>query len=89
MWGKILKAIRMSTEDGRTRILAQLSFHGWKNEIVVYGADGRFDHIWTPSVSVDEFPAMGVFDYLDADLIAGYYSATDSLPARIALFRGR
>lgn len=66
----------------------QLSFHGWKNEIVVYGADGRFDHIWTPSVSVDEFPAMGVFDYLDADLIAGYYSATDSLPARIALFRG-
>ena len=50
----------------------QLSFHGWKNEIVVYGADGRFDHIWTPSVSVDEFPAMGVFDYLDADLIAGY-----------------
>ena len=28
----------------------QLSFHGWKNEIVVYGADGRFDHIWTPSV---------------------------------------
>ena len=31
---------------------------------------------------------MGVFDYLDADLIAGYYSATDSLPARIALFRG-
>ena len=66
----------------------QLSFHGWKNEIVVYGADGRFDHIWTPSVSADEFPAMGVFDYLDADLIAGYYSATDSLPARIALFRG-
>ena len=42
----------------------QLSFHGWKNEIVVYGADGRFDHIWTPSVSADEFPAMGVFDYL-------------------------
>ena len=66
----------------------QLSVHGWKNEIVVYGADGRFDHIWTPSVSADEFPAMGVFDYLDADLIAGYYSATDSLPARIALFRG-
>ena len=65
-----------------------IKFHGWKNEIVVYGADGRFDHIWTPSVSVDEFPAMGVFDYLDADLIAGYYSATDSLPARIALFRG-
>ena len=57
-------------------------------KIVVYGADGRFDHIWTPSVSADEFPAMGVFDYLDADLIAGYYSATDSLPARIALFRG-
>lgn len=30
----------------------QLSFHGWKNEIVVYGADGRFDHIWMRILSL-------------------------------------
>lgn len=66
----------------------KLNFAGWKNKIVVYGADGKFDHIWTPAIPAGQFPAMAAFDYLDADLIAGYYSATDSLPARIALFRG-
>ena len=66
----------------------KLSFPGWKNKIVVYGADGKFDHISAPSIPAGQFPAMAAFDYLDADLIAGYYSATDSLPARIALFRG-
>lgn len=66
----------------------QLSFPGWKKDIVFYGTDGRFDHIWTPSIPAGQFPAMAAFDYLGTDLIAGYYSATDSLPARIALFRG-
>lgn len=66
----------------------KLSFPGWKNKIVVYGADGKFDQIWTPPIPAGQFPATAAFDYLDADIIAGYYSATDSLPARIALFRG-
>ncbi len=66
----------------------KLSFPGWKNKIVVYGTDGKFDHIWTPPIPAGQFPAMTAFDYLDADIIAGYYSATDSLPASIALFRG-
>lgn len=66
----------------------KLFFPGWNGKMVAYGADGRFDHIWTPPIAAPAFPAVASFDYLGADLIAGYYSATDSVPARLALFRG-
>ena len=54
----------------------------------MYGADGRFDRIWTPPIVSGAFPNISAFTYLDAEVIAGYYSASDSLPARVALFRG-
>ena len=66
----------------------KLSFAGWKGSFVMYGADGRFDRIWTPPIVSGAFPNISAFTYLDAEVIAGYYSASDSLPARVALFRG-
>ena len=54
----------------------------------MYGADGRFDRTWTPPIVSGAFPNISAFTYLDAEVIAGYYSASDSLPARVALFRG-
>ena len=54
----------------------------------MYGADGRFDRIWTLPIVSGAFPNISAFTYLDAEVIAGYYSASDSLPARVALFRG-
>lgn len=66
----------------------KLYFPGWSNKQVVYRADGGFDHIWTPPIKPNEFPAVTAFDYVDAETIVGYYSATDSLPARLAFFRG-
>ena len=66
----------------------QLYFPGRQNKKVVYRADGHFDHIWTPPIPVGQFPAISAFDYFDADKIAGYYQATGTQPARIALFRG-
>jgi len=66
----------------------KLSFAGWKGSFVMYGADGRFDRTWTPPIVSGAFPNISAFTYLDAEVIAGYYSASDSLPARVALFRG-
>lgn len=66
----------------------KLNFSGWNGKMVVYRADGSFDHIWTPPIAAPEFPAVASFDNLDADLTVGYYSATDSVPAHLALFRG-
>ena len=54
----------------------------------MYGADGRFDRTWTPPIVSGAFPNISAFTYLDAEVIAVYYSASDSLPARVALFRG-
>lgn len=41
-----------------------------------------------PPIVSGAFPNISAFTYLDAEVIAGYYSASDSLPARVALFRG-
>ena len=65
----------------------ELYLPGWNNKMVVYGVDGEYKRHWKSPIAPSEFPVNAIFDYVDAELIAGYYPATDSLPVRIALFR--
>ena len=66
----------------------RLYFPGWNKKQVAYRADGSFDSVWTPAIVPGDFPMATAFDYFDAGIIAGYYSASDSVPARLVLFRG-
>ena len=65
----------------------ELYLPGWNNKMVVYGVDGEYKRHWKSPIAPSEFPVNAIFDYVDAELIAGYYPATDSLPVRITLFR--
>ena len=69
-------------------VYRQVELCRMEGSFVMYGADGRFDRTWTPPIVSGAFPNISAFTYLDAEVIAGYYSASDSLPARVALFRG-
>lgn len=63
-------------------------WRGWWNDWVVYGVDGRYRRHWKAPVASAVFPAMAKFNYAGADRIVGYYTASDSIPARVIFFNG-
>ena len=67
----------------------KLYFPGWHKKKVVYGVDGKFEGIWESPIAIGDFPQIAEFCSLGTDITVGYYSATDSLPARVALFQDK
>lgn len=67
----------------------KLYFPGWHKKKVVYGVDGKFEEIWESPIAIGDFPQIAEFCSLGTDITVGYYSATDSLPARVALFQDK
>lgn len=66
----------------------ELAFPGWNHSWVIYGADGKYRRHWKAPIAASGFPAIALYNYAGADEVAGYYPASDSLPLRIALFKG-
>lgn len=66
----------------------ELAFPGWNHSWVMYGTDGKYRRHWKAPIAATGFPAIALYNYAGADEVVGYYPASDSLPLRIALFKG-